>query len=98
MPRDLPIAARGQQLQSLIKGQVDPISGRTLSSELVLLSAPPDVRYLQKGLLAALQASYFNGRLVIGTGLRRDTRSDFTRASSPVCYPGSLGSVRAIAG
>lgn len=64
----------------LIKGQVDPISGRTLSSELVLLSAPPDVRYLQKGLLGALQASYFKKRLVIGTGIRRDLRDDFTRA------------------
>ena len=35
----------------------------------MLSTAPTDVRYLQKAVLGALQASYFNGRLTIGTGL-----------------------------
>ena len=62
-----------------ITDAIDPVSGRTLSSELVLNGAPSDVRYEQRVLLGALQASYFNGRLTIATGLRSDKRTDTNR-------------------
>jgi iron complex outermembrane receptor protein len=68
----------------LIKGLVDPVTGRTLNSTWIPRNAANvrDNPEKQKSLLLATQARYFKERLVLGVGLRIDKLDTLTRGTT----------------
>jgi iron complex outermembrane recepter protein len=56
----------------LLENVFDPVSGRTLSSAWVRQGAPNESYTSQKTGMLVVQSRYFNGRLIVGGGLRRD--------------------------
>jgi outer membrane receptor protein involved in Fe transport len=56
----------------LLENVMDPVSGRLLSSAWVRQGAPNESYTTQKSGMFVTQAKYFNGRLIVGGGLRRD--------------------------
>src|SRR5258708_4068801 len=69
-----------RNMNNVITNVTDPVTGRTLSTSMIPI-ARTSVPTTQEGLLAAMQALYFKGRLVIGGGVRRDTISSFARGT-----------------
>lgn len=59
----------------LLTGVTDPITGQTLRSAWIPRSAPQDTDETQKSWLVTGQARYFDNRLVLGAGVRKDDLS-----------------------
>lgn len=64
---DGPIGSGG-----LLTNVLDPVSGRRLNSAWVRQGAPNESYTTQKTGMLVAQSRYFNGRLIVGGGLRRD--------------------------
>ena len=69
----------GPGRNALFKNIHDPITGRTLSSDWIPSSgsSPREVYTTTKSYMAAAQARYFQGRLIIAGGARRDELDEY---------------------
>jgi outer membrane receptor protein involved in Fe transport len=66
--------------QGLLQGVRDPVTGESVSTILInATTSTEDDPSVQQALLFGLQGSYFGGRLVASTGLRRDKVETYDR-------------------
>jgi iron complex outermembrane recepter protein len=75
------VVGPGRNSKGLLQNVYDPITGRTLSSEWVTVSAstPRSNRSSRPAGMVVGQARYFGGRLIVAGGLRRDELREYSQ-------------------
>jgi iron complex outermembrane recepter protein len=75
------VAGPGRNSKGLLQNVYDPITGRTLSSEWVTVSAgtPRSVSESRPAGMVVGQARYFGGKVIVAGGLRRDELREYSQ-------------------
>ena len=85
---------RGPNRYTSLQNVTDPITGRTLSARWIALNnlQPSETYSTKKSVMLAGQARYFDGRLILAAGFRRDDldESELARKRDPVTQEWSL--------